>query len=303
MKRTFFLNSIFLYALCVLIWGSTWYAVKMQMVGIAPELSVTYRFSIASLILFIFAWISRKNLRFDRANHVQFMMIGFFGYCASYVLSYKGVEHITSGLIAVFYSTIPFFNAFIARILLNKRLEGKLLIASFLGFSGVLLIFWNEFSKVGDGSIILHGLLYSLLGAASSALANVLVLRGSEHKVPVTLSNAYSFGYSALFTFIYCIFKGTYLNPVDWIMHANTSYFLSFTFLVVFGSILSFGAYYTLQYRIGATRASYMTILFPILALGYSTLLEGYEWSALAVMGLFIVLIGLSLTFYRKPKI
>ena len=65
--------------------------------------------------------------------------------------------------------------------------------------------------------------------------------------------------------------------------------------LAVFGSVLAFSAYLTLLGRIGASRAAYATVLFPPIALGISTLVEGYQWSWSALIGLPLVLVGIVL--------
>ena len=63
-------------------------------------------------------------------------------------------------------------------------------------------------------------------------------------------------------------------------------------YLVIFGSIIAFWAYLTLIGRIGAGRAGYANLIFPLVALLISTVLEGYTWTATAVTGLGLVLVG-----------
>ncbi len=297
-----FLNgTLFLYSLCVFIWGSTWYAVKLQMVGIAPELSVAYRFAFASTVLFALNLLKKRSLKFSVEIHLYLALIGFTAYCISYLCSYWAVEHVTSGLVSVFYCLIPFFNALNARFILKQPMESRLVLASVLGVSGIGLIFWNEISTLRTAEGVLGGLIFSILGAYCSALANTLVVKVSTKKIPILQANAFSMGYSALFTFLYCAIAGKFLPPSDWIALGNFQYFSSFTFLVIFGSVISFGAYYTLQNRIGTTRASYMTVLFPLIALMYSTFLEGYRWTWLAFLGVGSVLLGLVLAIKRPP--
>ncbi|MEP1443765.1 MAG: EamA family transporter, partial [Hyphomicrobiales bacterium] len=48
----------------------------------------------------------------------------------------------------------------------------------------------------------------------------------------------------------------------------------------------------TLLGRIGAARAGYATVIFPIFALLISTVIEGYQWTALSLVGLVLVLVG-----------
>jgi drug/metabolite transporter (DMT)-like permease len=69
-------------------------------------------------------------------------------------------------------------------------------------------------------------------------------------------------------------------------------YVASLAYLAVISSVLGFVCYLTLLKRIGPARAAYATVLFPVIALGLSTLLEGYEWSVASVAGLVLVLAG-----------
>jgi drug/metabolite transporter (DMT)-like permease len=62
--------------------------------------------------------------------------------------------------------------------------------------------------------------------------------------------------------------------------------------LAVFGSILVFGSYLTLVGRIGADKAAYAALLFPVIALGLSTLFEDYQWTLRAPFGFALVLLG-----------
>jgi drug/metabolite transporter (DMT)-like permease len=82
---------------------------------------------------------------------------------------------------------------------------------------------------------------------------------------------------------------------------ARPAYIGSLIYLALFASVIGFGAYLTLVQRIGADRASYVTAVFPLVALGLSTVFEGYEWTPPAVAGVAMVLIGNLLVLRRRP--
>jgi drug/metabolite transporter (DMT)-like permease len=77
-------------------------------------------------------------------------------------------------------------------------------------------------------------------------------------------------------------------------------YIGSLFYLSVFGTVIAFGCYLKLIGKIGADRAAYATMLFPIVALGISTFFEGYRWSALNLIGMVLVLIGNGLVINKK---
>jgi drug/metabolite transporter (DMT)-like permease len=71
--------------------------------------------------------------------------------------------------------------------------------------------------------------------------------------------------------------------------------------LAIPGSVIGFTAYLTLVGRMGPERAAYCTVLFPVVALNISVFFEGYQWTAPALFGLFMVMLGNVLVF-RKAK-
>jgi drug/metabolite transporter (DMT)-like permease len=72
-------------------------------------------------------------------------------------------------------------------------------------------------------------------------------------------------------------------------------------YLALFGSVIAFGAYFTLVGRIGAGKAAYSTLLFPLVALTISTVYEGYVWHSNAVIGLALILVG-NLVMFARPE-
>jgi len=71
----------------------------------------------------------------------------------------------------------------------------------------------------------------------------------------------------------------------------------------VFGSAVAFGCYLALLRLIGATRASYSSVLFPVVALLISTAFEGYRWTIPALIGMLLTLAGNWLILSQRKKI
>jgi drug/metabolite transporter (DMT)-like permease len=93
--------------------------------------------------------------------------------------------------------------------------------------------------------------------------------------------------YGALMMAILAMVQG--IMPV---FDTSLSFNLSLLYLSLFGSVLAFGAYLTLVGRIGPAKAAYTMVLFPIVALGISTIFENYHWSWFALIGVCIVALG-----------
>jgi drug/metabolite transporter (DMT)-like permease len=90
------------------------------------------------------------------------------------------------------------------------------------------------------------------------------------------------------------------VTGVPWTFSATPSYMLSLAYLALFGSVVAFVSYLTLAGDIGADRAGYVGVVTPVVALGLSTVLEGYRWSVPAVAGAILCLLGNLLILKKK---
>jgi len=59
----------------------------------------------------------------------------------------------------------------------------------------------------------------------------------------------------------------------------QATYLAVLAYLAIGASVIAFVAYLTLVANEGAARAGYATVLFPIVALAVSTVMEGFEWT------------------------
>ncbi|MEE9333253.1 MAG: DMT family transporter [Granulosicoccaceae bacterium] len=114
--------------------------------------------------------------------------------------------------------------------------------------------------------------------------------------LPVLQTNAYGMLYGSIIMLMYTLIAGQSFS-VEW----SNEYVLSLVYLSVFGSILAFGAYLSLIGKIGADKAAYVSVLFPIVALAFSQWFEGFVWSREALLGVGLVLCGNLLVIGRKP--
>ena len=96
---------------------------------------------------------------------------------------------------------------------------------------------------------------------------------------------------------------GSALAGFSFAIEPDARYLGALAYLAVFGSVIGFTAYLMLVGRIGPERAAYCTVLFPIVALAASTVFEGYRWSALAVVGLVLVVAGNLVAFDLTRRI
>lgn len=285
-----------LYAIVVLIWGSTWYAIKLQLGGVAEELSVAYRFGLAGVCLFGFARAAGSGLAVPRDAYGFVVLQGLLMFSISYVLVYFGSGLITTGLVAVLYSLIVVFNGLFEWLFYRRAFDRRLLAAAVVGVLGTSCVFWPEVSRLSLDDRVLRGVAWTVGSVVVAALGNMAAIRNTARGIPVVLINAHGMVWGALLSMLIAVGLE---RPFDFDL--TPQYLGSLLYLSVFGSCIVFGCFMALLKRIGASRASYASVLFPIVALAISTVFEDYTWSTTALAGVILILGGNWLALSRVP--
>lgn len=288
--------NLFLYLLTVLIWGTTWIALKLQLGEVAISVSIVYRFGLAALVLFALLLITRRLQVMNRRGHMICLAQGLCLFCVNFLCFLTASQWLTTGLIAVVFSTATLWNALNARVFFKQKIARNVITGGGLGLLGLALLFWPELSGHTATPQTLLGLGLALLGTMCFSAGNMLSSVQQKAGLKPLTTNAWGMFYGASMLALYCILSGIPFN-MEW----NSRYIGSLLYLVIPGSVIGFTAYLTLVGRMGPERAAYCTVLFPLVALNVSAFAEGYQWTAPALFGLVLVMLGNVLVF-RKPK-
>lgn len=290
-------HSVSLYLAAVLIWGSTWYAIKFQLGVVAPEVSLVYRFGLAALILLLFCLLTGRSLRYSARQHGFIALQGLFLFSSNYLVFYWATELLTSGIVALLFSTVILMNIMNGAIFMGNAIRPRVVLGSCFGITGIAAIFWSEVGVVENTADTWRGLWMCLIATYFASVGNILSARNQKSGIPVVQTNAWGMAYGALAMMVFAVIGGASFN-----YDPTLSYSVSLIYLAVFGSILAFGSYLTLIGRIGADKAAYAAVLFPVIALGLSTLFESYQWTLQAVIGFALVLLGNYIVLSRGKK-
>ena len=188
------------------------------------------------------------------------------------------------------------YNALNSWIFLRQRPPFRLLPAAALGLGGIVALFWQDIQSAHVAPQLLWGVALSALGTLGFSFGNMISTRHQRRQRDVLTTNSYAMLYGALIMALLALIKGDALAPA-----LNLQWLGAMSYLALFGSVLGFGAYFTLVGRIGASQAAYSTLLFPLVALTLSTLYEGYQWHSNAIVGLVMILAGNLVMFVRWP--
>jgi drug/metabolite transporter (DMT)-like permease len=281
------MSTLQLYIVTTLIWGSTWLAITFQLGSVPPAVSVVWRFALATLMLFAYALWRRMPLAFSLRDHLWMAVQGFFMFGLSYVCVYLAEGNLTSGLVAVVFSVIVFWNIIGMRLLFSTPVNPATLFAAALGVAGVVLVFWSEIASFSASGEALRGLMFALIGTVAASLGNLTALRNQKHTIPVVPLMGWAMIYGTILIAAYAALSGDAFS-FEWTL----SYLASLVYLSLFGSVLAFGFYLTLIKRIGADRASYIGAAVPIVALLLSTLFEDLQWHVPMVIGVMLCIAG-----------
>jgi len=280
-------SNTFLYVTTVLIWGSTWLAIEYQLGVVEPEVSIVYRYAMASVVLLFWCKFRGLSLKFKVKDHLYFVVLGLLLFCLNYILAYRAQVHITSALAAIAFSTMLWINIVLSRVIFGTRATPRVLLGAAFGIVGIVVLFAPQIQTVSLSDSVFFGSMLALGGALTASCGNMVSQAAQKRSLPVVETNTWSMFYGAVLTGIVALASGHEFN-----FEGTFTYITSLTYLAIFGSVVAFGAYLTLLGRIGAHKAGYATVMFPVVALMLSLSFEGLQLDLAIILGTTLVLLG-----------
>ncbi|MET0744660.1 MAG: DMT family transporter [Microvirga sp.] len=288
-------STLVLYVATVILWGVSWIAIHAQLGIVAPEMSVFWRFLLAAVVMWGWVLVSRGPVRFALGDHVRFLALGACLFCCNFICFYYGGLSVPSGLLSVVFSLASIFNLFLGAVVLGQGIERRVALGALIGAVGVALLFWPEIAGTGQGALV--GLGFCIGGTLFFCTGNMVATLVQRRGIPLIPASAWGMTYGVGLLLAFNLARG---NP--FIIEPTAKYVGALVYLAIGASVLAFASYLTLLRRLGAARAGYATVLFPIVALSASTLLEGYTWTPLAAAGVVAALGGNILVLTRPAK-
>ena len=284
---------------CVLVWGTTWYAITFQLGRTTPEVGVALRFALAGLtVLAMCAWRGLP-LRFSRIAHARLAWQGAFLYGVSYICVYHAERHIASGLVAVGYSASPLVAGLGARLLFGVPTSRRFVLGGVLGIAGVALIFYPEFGKTAGSDAAALGALFTVASVLLSTIGSLTASRNASHGMPMWPALGYGMVYAAAVCVGVALLQGQRVAP-DAAALALPSWWISLLYLALVGSVMTFACFLTLQERIGPGPAGTIGVMTPLLALVVSMAFENFHPNVLTFVGATLAVLGNAMMLRRS---
>ncbi|WOF42194.1 DMT family transporter [Sphingopyxis indica] len=286
------------FALVTLIWGSTWIVIKGQLGIVPPSWSVAYRFGVAAAAMFVFALLRRERLWPGPRALAFAAVLGIAQFALNFNFVYRAEQHITSGLVAVLFALLIVPNTLLGRAMLKTPLAGRFLLGAGIAIVGVALMIVHEYRAAALGpAAVVAGTALTLTGVLCASTANIMqgTAFARAQSMIVMIAWAMLFGTlgDALFAWI------TTGPPV---IETRFSYLGGVLYLGVVASAVTFPLYFGVIRAVGPGQAAWSSVLIPIIAMGFSTVFEGYHWAPLSIAGGAVALVGLVIAVAKRPE-
>lgn len=282
------------FIVCTLIWGSTWFVIRTQLSEVPPSWSVTWRFALGATVMFGLALVKRKTLRLTARQHGFALLVAVTQFVLNFNLVYRSELYLPSGLVSLTFAFLLVTNTVLSALFLGQRVTGRFVIGSAIGLAGVALLFAPDLGKPGGEQMGL-GLALAFGGVIAASIANVLQATPTGRAMPLEASIAWAMAWGALID-----------GAVAWSVSGPPtislapSYLAGLAYLGIAASAVAFNLYYILIRTVGPGQAAWNGVVVPVVAMGLSTLLEGYQWTLTAVAGIALALVGLAIALKAK---
>ena len=270
--------------------GLGWILIPSQSQTVLTEFSISYRFAMAGIFLFILALLFKKTSKISFMHHLWMMLIGFLMYGLFCSFSYRAAFYLPTGLISLFIACMIIPNIIFDTLFLKKKFTPHFYLLTAAILVGMTLVFWNDVSLLYEQEW--KGVLFSLASVLVYSFASFLFTKanfGTHSKIQIaSISMLYAAIFSLLAAFL---ISGELLLQFDY----SQKYILSLTGLGLYFSPLVLVIYLYLIDEIGASKASYIWVGMPLVALNVSSLYEGFVWDFSSIIGVILVMSGLLL--------
>lgn len=271
------------------IWGSTWIVIRDQLGIVPPQWSVAYRFFIAAGAMAIAARIKGHSLWLGRDALVPILAIGVTQFCINFNMVYLAERHITSGIVATVFALLLIPNSLLAWAFLGQKPTMRFVWFSMLALAGIGLLFWHELQEnpAASGAVAI-GIGLTLIGMLAASSANIMQARERVRQHPLSPLLAWSMLVGAL---IDSAIAFAVAGPP--VVEMRPGYWLGLLYLALFASALAFSLYFPVVRKIGPAKAAYSSAIVPIIAMSFSTWIEGFRWTPLTIAGALLALGGM----------
>ncbi|SDH64355.1 EamA family transporter [Mucilaginibacter sp. P25] len=304
-KSTSPLLVIIAFATVYIVWGSTYFFIKIAVAGFPPLLLGALRFFTAGLLLM--AWCAIKGEKiFVKQNILHAAVSGFLLLVIGNGAVIWAEQTLPSAMVAIMVTSPPIWFVLLDKPNWSTNFKSKsTIVGLIIGFIGVILLFRDQIADVlgsSAGPSKLPGMILLLLGTLGWASGS-LYSKHYNTKGSVSVNTAWQMLGAGIF-FIPASFLNNEVQTVQWHAIPVQSWY-ALAYLIIFGSIAAFSAYVWLLQVRPATQVGTYAYVNPVIAVLLGVIFAGEHVTLIQVIGLVVILSSvllINLSKYRKAK-
>ena len=284
-------------ALC-LIWGSTWYFIKITLnAGMPPMYGVGIRFFFSGLLFFLILLLRKESIPMNKQSIKLYLSFALLNFSLSYGITYWATQYVYSSISAIIWGLFPAVTSLIAHFMIpndpNERLTQNKLLALGIGFIGLTIISSDQTIDFSSNSSI--GILLLICAVVAAAYPSVLYKKHSK-EVNHYQMNAVC----QLITGVVMLSLSYFIETEETMQLVWTNeLILSTIYLIVLGGVVSWGIYFWLYQHLTVTQVTYVAIFPPIVAIIMGWIFLNEVLTIKEIIGTIFILSG-SVLIYRK---
>lgn len=283
------------FAGAVLIGGGNFLAVKFSNEELDPISGAAMRFTGAAILLFVISAIWRYEMPRGRAA-VGAAIYGLLGFGISYAFLYYAIEGLGAGTTSVILASVPLITLILAVLHRQEVLTARGIFGGVLAVIGIGVLSYRSLEADLELSYVLAAVMGALMIAESG-----VVIKGFPRAHPMS-TNAFGMAVGSLFLIVFGV-----LFDQSWALPSENKTWAALGWLVIMGSVGFFGLYLYIIERWTASAASYITTLFPVVAITLGAVFADEDVSIELIFGAVLVLaavyIGALSSAARRPPI
>ena len=283
-------------ALC-LIWGSTWYFIKISLnAGVPPFYGVGLRFLFSGIIFFIYIYYKKLSIPTTPQAIKLYLSFGLLNFSLSYGMTYWATQYIYSSISSILWGLFPLFTSLMAHFMIkddpDERLNKNKIGALMMGLVGVTIMSANQ--EIDFASQSFSAILVLISVIIIAAYPSVQYKKHSDEVGPYQMNAVCQFMTGIVMLSMSSLFNED-ISVIVW----NNELILSTLYLIVFGGFISWGIYFWLYQHLNVTQVTYVAIFPPIVAIFLGWVFLGEILSSQEIIGTLLIL-GSSILIYRK---
>lgn len=284
-----------------LVWGSTYLALRFVVETVPSMMASGFRNLIAGTILFAFSIISKKYQKPTRKMLVTSIFTGFLMLTFGNGLFTIAAKWMPSSYSALFSALGPVILVSLLWIINHEKPQPKVLVGAFLGIVGVgILMSLKTLALKGFEQYYMLGVLFLFLATLAWNLGVVLVKRAKVFDFHASQISGMQMITGGVFSLLISIGLGEF-NHFD-ISNIQPKAYLSFIYLVVFGSSLAFLVFNWLSKVTSPTLVATYTYVNPLVAMILGSLFAGESLHPLMLLAGAIIITAVILITTARSK-